>query len=130
MKVIDSSVLVPALSDDGSQGDQARASMRNDQLAAPGLIDVEVVSALRRLVRTEVVGVDRAQNAIDDLPFSPVIRAPHVRLVARVWELRDNLSAYDASYVALAEAMNCPLLTADRKLASAPGIRCEVELLA
>ena len=104
--------------------------MRNDQLAAPGLIDVEVVSALRRLVRTEVVGVDRAQNAIDDLPFSPVIRAPHVRLVARVWELRDNLSAYDASYVALAEAMNCPLLTADRKLASAPGIRCEVELLA
>ena len=104
--------------------------MRNDQLAAPGLIDVEVVSALRRLVRTEVVGVGRAQNAIDDLPFSPVIRAPHVRLVARVWELRDNLSAYDASYVALAEATNCPLLTADRKLASAPGIRCEVELLA
>ncbi len=70
-----------------------------------------------------------ASTALDDLQHLPVRRVPHVRLLPRCWELRRNLSIYDAVYVALAEALDLPLLTADRRLARAPGIRCDVEVL-
>ena len=128
--MIDSSVLVAALTNDEARGEEARDLVVREPLVAPELIDVEVISALRRLVRTGVLDTARAGQAVEDLPFSPVTRAPHKDLVARAWELRDNLSAYDACYVALAEAMETSLLTADKRLASAPGIRCEIELIA
>lgn len=129
MNVVDASVLVPALANDEAEGDKARSLVSNRLLVAPELIDVEVVSALRRLVRTGAVSVTRAHEALRDLPLSPIARSPHAPLVQRMWELRENVSAYDASYVALAEAMDAALITSDRRLASAPGLRCEVELI-
>ena len=89
-------------------------------LHAPHLVDVEVLSALRRLVTSGQATVARAEEAIADLLDLPIERYPHDILVPRVWQLRENFSAYDASYVALAEALAdepVPLLTADARLA-------------
>lgn len=130
MLVVDASVLVTALVDDDADGDEGRGRLRGEDLAAPELIDLEVVSALRRAVSASAVPPRRAALAIDDLISMPLLRAPHHRLLTRCWELRENLTPYDAVYVALAEALGAPLLTADARMASAPGIRCEVEILA
>ena len=130
MLVVDASVLVTALVDDDADGDEGRRRLRGEHLAAPELIDLEVVSALRRAVSASAVPPRRAALAIDDLISMPLLRAPHHRLLTRCWDLRENLTPYDAAYVALAEALGAPLLTADARMASAPGIRCEVEVLA
>ena len=130
MLVVDASVIATALGDDGSDGDIARARLRDQQLAAPELIDLEVTSVLRRQLSAGRLDVRRAQLALDDLVDLAVERAPHLPLLARCWELRDNLTVYDAAYVALAEALGTGLLTADSRLAKAPGLRCSVELLA
>jgi predicted nucleic acid-binding protein len=96
-------------------------------LHAPHLIDVELVHALRRLVyRGELAG-DRAQAARQDFGDLPIGRYPHVALVDRMWELRDDLTAYDAPFIALSEALGVPLVTTDARLARAPGHRAEVE---
>lgn len=129
MIVVDASVLTPALADDGADGDLARAHLRGQVLAAPGLIDLEVSSILRRLVLSERLPVPRAQQALADLIALPLQRAPHLPLLARCWSLRDNLSVYDGSYVALAESLDCVLLTADARLSRAPGLRCIVEVV-
>ena len=125
MIVVDASVVVTALADDGPEGDRVRARLSGEALAAPSLLDLEVISAWRRLLRDE----HRAAKAINDLRRMRIVRASHIELVGRCWELRDNLTPYDAAYVALAEKLDAILLTADRKLADAPGIRCEVELI-
>ncbi len=96
---------------------------------APHLVDVEVVSAWRRLAAAGDLDERRVALAMDDLGALRLDRVPHGRLLGRCWELRSNLTVYDAAYVALAEAMDLPLLTADAKLAAAPGLRCETELL-
>ncbi len=129
MLVVDASVLAVALADDGPDGDSARARLRDQQLAAPELIDLEVTSVLRRQLAAGHLDVRRAQLALDDLLDLPVGRAPHAPLLLRCWELRDNLTVYDAAYVALAEALGTALLTADTRLATAPGLRCPVEVL-
>ncbi len=129
MIVVDASVLTPALADDGADGDLARAHLRGQVLAAPGLIDLEVSSILRRLVLSERLPVPRAQQALADLIALPLQRAPHLPLLARCWSLRDNLSVYDGSYVALAESLDCVLLTADARLSRAPDLRCIVEVV-
>lgn len=129
MLVIDASVLATALGDDGSDGDAARARLRDQQLAAPELIDLEILSVLRRQLSAGQLDLRRAQLALDDLLDLPIRRAPHAPLLMRCWELRDNLTVYDAAYVALAEALDTMLLTADTRLANAPGVRCPVELL-
>ncbi|HEX5610823.1 MAG TPA: type II toxin-antitoxin system VapC family toxin [Solirubrobacterales bacterium] len=129
MIVLDASVLAPALADDGEDGDRVRERLRDEALAAPELIDLEVVSVLRRAVRARNLDERRSGQALTDLATMPLRRVPHLRLLPRIWELRDNLTAYDASYVALAETLGAPLLTADGPLAAAPGIRCEVEVL-
>ncbi|MGH2969695.1 MAG: type II toxin-antitoxin system VapC family toxin [Solirubrobacteraceae bacterium] len=101
-------------------------------LHAPHLVDVEVLSALRRLVASGEATVARADEAIADLLDLPIERYPHDILVPRVWQLRENLSAYDASYVALAEAVAdepVPLLTADARLARAVGDHVDVPVL-
>ncbi len=88
---------------------------------APDLLDVEVVQAFRRLARSGAVSDSRATGAVELLQALPVERRPAGMLVPRIWMLRDNLSAYDAAYVALAEALDCPLLTCDGRSADAPG---------
>jgi predicted nucleic acid-binding protein len=127
--VVDASVLATALGDDGTDGDQARARLRGERLTAPGLIDLEVLSVWRRQVRNGAMDSRRAALALADLAALPLRRAPHRPLVARCWELRDNLTIYDASYVALAEVLDVTLLTADGRLARATGPRCIIEVL-
>jgi predicted nucleic acid-binding protein len=127
--VVDASVLATALGDDGTDGDQARARLRGERLTAPGLIDLEVLFVWRRQVRNGAMDSRRAALALADLAALPLRRAPHRPLVARCWELRDNLTIYDASYVALAEVLDVTLLTADGRLARATGPRCIIEVL-
>jgi predicted nucleic acid-binding protein len=126
--VADASVLVVALADDGSDGDQARARLRGEQLTVPELADLEIASVLRRQMKAGILNARRARLALDDLAALPARRAPHRPLLPRCWELRDNLTIYDAAYVALAEAMNTTLLTGDQKLARAPGPQCPIEI--
>ena len=128
MIVADASILVVALADDGPDGDQARARLSREHLAIPELADLEVASVLRRQMKAGTLDARRARLAVDDLAALPARRAPHRPLLPRCWELRDNLTIYDAAYVALAEAMNTTLLTGDRKLAGAPGPQCPIEI--
>ena len=129
MIVVDASIVVTALADDGADGDLVRERLRGERLLAPEVIDLEVTSAWRRLAAAARLDDRRARLAIDDLLALPLERAPHKPLLHRCWELRNAMTAYDAAYVALAEIARAPLLTADRRLAAAPGARCSVELL-
>lgn len=129
MLVVDASVLAVALADDGADGDAARSRLRGEDLAAPELLDLEVASVLRRQMLAGALDSRRAGFALDDLAAMPLSRAPHLPLLQRSWELRENLTIYDAAYVALAEALGVHLLTGDRRLARAPGPRCQIEVL-
>jgi predicted nucleic acid-binding protein len=127
--VVDASVLAVALADDGQDGDHARARLRGEQLTSPGLVDLEVASVWRRQIRDGAMDARRAALALADLASVPLRRALHQPLLARCWELRDNLTIYDASYVALAEALGVTLLTGDGRLARSTGPRCPIEVL-
>lgn len=127
--VTDAGVLVVALADDGRDGDAVRARLRGELLSTPEMIDLEVVSVLRRLLRSGSIDIHRAELALTDLAEIPLQRASHQSLAQRCWELRDNLTPYDASYVALAELFGATLLTGDRRLARASGPRCVIEVL-
>ena len=129
MIVVDAGVIVTALADDGHDGDRTRSRLHDERLVAPQLIDLEVVSAWRRLVAAGDLDERRARLALDDLHALRMERVPHRAVLRRCWELRDNLTIYDAVYVALAEVMNVILLTADARLTGAPGARCEIELI-
>ena len=108
---------------------EARLFRDDDELHAPQLVDVEIVQALRRLVRTGEVSARRADEAMTDLIDLDLHRHPHVELVNRAWKLRDDLSAYDAMYVVLAEAIDGTVVTCDRPLSQAPGHRARVEVI-
>jgi predicted nucleic acid-binding protein len=99
-----------------------------DAVHVPHLIDLEITQVLRKLVLAGFLTDSRGSEALSDLRDLPLIRYPHQQLIQRIWELRHNLSAYDAAYVALAEALDVPLLTCDSKIAAAPGHRARVEL--
>ena len=129
MLVVDASVLAVALLDDAADGDAARTRLRGEQLLAPALIDLEVVSVWRGLARGGQLDARRARLALQDLRALPLQRVDHGQLVERCWELRDNLTVYDAAYVALAEALGATLLTGDARLVKATGPRCPVEVL-
>lgn len=129
MIVVDASVLAPALADDGADGDRVRDRLRGEQLVAPELVDLEVLSTLRRAARAGQLDQRRSGQALEDLAGLPLRRVSHLSLLPRAWELRDNLTAYDAAYVALAEALDALLLTADGGIGKANGVRCEVEVL-
>lgn len=129
MIVVDASVLAPALADDGADGDRVRGRLRGEQLVAPELVDLEVLSTLRRAARAGRLDQRRSGQALEDLAALPLRRVSHLFLLPRAWELRDNLTAYDAAYVALAEALDALLLTADGGIGKANGVRCEVEVL-
>ncbi|MBL7494348.1 type II toxin-antitoxin system VapC family toxin [Frankia sp. AgB1.9] len=129
MIILDASVLVYAVGEAGSVGERARAVLREAAAAsAPDIADVETVSALRRMWQTGKLDVKGFRVAIDDLATLPLTRYPSRALLRRAYMLRDNLTPYDACYVALAEALGCPLYTADTALANAPGPKCEIRL--
>lgn len=123
-------MLVTALGDDGPDGRRARDRLEGERLAAPAIVDLEVVAAWRRLCAAGQLHSDRAEAAIADLGVLPLDRVPHRSLLARCWELRETVTVYDASYVALAEHLQAVLVTADQRLAAAPGARCSFELMA
>lgn len=129
MLVVDASVLAVALLDSGPDGAAARDRLRGERLCAAALIDLEVVSVWRGLVRGGAVTSQRAELALHDLSSVPLERLPHAALIHRCWELRDNLTPYDAAYVALAEALGCTLLTADRRLARSTGPACRIAVM-
>ena len=129
MIVADASVLVPALVDDGGSGALARERLLASDVHVPVLADVEVLSAVRRAVLAGRLPARRGAEAVQDWSELTVERYPHLPLLARAWQLRDAVSAYDAQYVALAELLDVPLVTAAGRLARAPGLRCTVDLL-
>lgn len=130
MIVVDASAMAEFLLQT-SLGDrvEARLFRDGDEFHAPHLIDVEVAQALRRLVRTGEVPAGRAEEVIADLADFDLRRHSHVDLLGRTWALRNNLTSYDAMYVALAEALASPLVTCDGPLGSAPGHTVRVEVI-
>lgn len=129
MIVVDASVLAPALGDDGQDGDTARARLRDETLTAPEIIDLEVASVLRRQSRSGALDARRAGLALQDRIDLPLQRVAHRRLLTRCWQLRDTVWTYDAAYVALAEALDLVLMTADVRLSRAPGLSARIDLL-
>lgn len=129
MIVVDASIVATALADDGVDGERIRERLTGEELFAPELLDVEVASVWRRASLSGRLPDRRAQQALSDLADLPLIRAPHRPLMDRIWQLKDNVTTYDAAYVALAEALGAPLLTADQALSRAPGPRCQVVLV-
>jgi predicted nucleic acid-binding protein len=127
--VVDASVLSNALGDDGHDGRAARARLGTDDLAGPDLIDVETVAVLRKRWLAGGLTARRFKAAVADLEDLQLERYPTLGLMRRAFELRANVTAYDAAYVALAERLQCTLLTADERLAKAPGVKCPVEVL-
>ncbi len=130
MKVLDASVLVEYL----AGGEYAESSRRGIEsspgwLWAPHLVDAEVGHALRGVVRAGELSPRAARAALDDLLEMRLQRVAHHLLADRAWELRANVSFYDGLYVALAEHLQVPLLTLDARLAKAPGVRAEIELV-
>jgi len=101
----------------------------NETVHAPHLLDVEVAQVLRRYARTGALEPERGQQALEDLAGFPLFRYPHDLFLPTIWQLRANVTAYDAAYLALAEALRAPLVTRDRRLASIPGHRARVELV-
>jgi predicted nucleic acid-binding protein len=127
--VVDASVIAPVVADGGPDGDALRNRLRGETIAGPDLLRIEVMSVIRRQASTATLSDAQASRAVEDLLELPVAVYPVTPLLGRVWALRGNLSTYDACYVALAEALGCPLVTADRRLANAPGSRCPIEVL-
>jgi predicted nucleic acid-binding protein len=123
--VADASAVVAALLNDGP----ARRNLSSLPIHAPHLVDVEVVSVLRRLSLSGQLDPTLAERMINVLANLGIRRHGSTGLLGRVWRLRGNLTAYDATYVALAETLECPLLTSDRRLAEAVGPRCLIQLV-
>jgi predicted nucleic acid-binding protein len=126
--VVDAACVVAGLVDDGPDGRWAESMLASTQLAAPHLMPVEVANILRRAARAGDISDDTASLAHRDLLALDVELFPYEPFAPRVWQLRTNATAYDAWYVALAEALSAPLATLDRKLARAPTVRCTFRL--
>ncbi len=128
--VLDASVVVELLlTTDRGRTVADRIAPMEETLHAPHLIDLEVTQALRRYAATGRLSESRAQQALEDLVDLDMARYPHAMFLDRVWTLRHNATAYDAAYIALAEALEAPLLTSDTALASVPDTRARVELV-
>lgn len=125
MIVLDASAAVSALLNAGP----ARTSLADEAVHVPHLIDAELAHTLRRQVLGRSLAAADGWTALDTWRRLGVVRHPINGLLDRVWELRENVSAYDASYLALAEALGCALLTADARLGRVPGLRCAVTVV-
>lgn len=129
MLVLDASSAVDFLLSVGaSERIEKRVGRPGETMHAPHVIDLEVIQTLRRLVRSGQVSRDRSSAVLEDLADLPLTRYSHVALADRIWELRENVSAFDGAYVALAEALDAPLVTSDAALARAPGTRARIEV--
>ena len=129
MIVLDASATVDwLLQTSAGQRIEHRIYSAKESLHAPHLLDIEVTQVLRRLVREGMVLANRADEAVQDLLDLRLTRYPHFALLPRIWQLRHNLSAYDAAYVGLAEKLRAPLITRDGRLAAAPGHAAVMEL--
>ncbi len=130
MIVIDASYVVEAILKNRRRGAEAREVLKSErEVAVPDTFDAEVVSALRGMWLGGKVDAEEFAQAMDDLCDLPAERYQSRDLVGRAFELRSNVSPYDACYVHLAELLDVPLYTGDRKLSRAPGLRCEVRVL-
>lgn len=129
MLVVDTSIVLAAVTEapEAERAQERLAPAR--RLHAPHLIDVEIVHALRRMVLSRELRAPRARAALEDFGSLRITRYAHAPLQWRMWELRDNLTAYDAAFVALSEALDMPLLTVDARLARASGHGARVELV-
>lgn len=125
MIVVDASAAVSSLLRAGI----ARDRLATDALHAPHVLDSEVVDVIRKLVLRTTLGTNEADTVLATWKRLGFHRYPTIGMVDRIWELRHNLSAYDAAYAALAEALDCHLVTADQRLAAATGVRCTIELV-
>ena len=130
MIVVDASVVIETLLRTSAAESAERWLFDSDEtLHAPHLLDLEVAQVLRRCAAVGEIDQARGREALADLADFPLRRYSHELLLPRVWELRSNLTAYDAVYVALAEALDAPLLTRDRRIAGAPGHHARVEVV-
>lgn len=130
MIVADASAVVEVLLNTDAGGDIAdRLLDREQTIAAPHLLDLEVLQVLRRFALAGDLDAERAEQAVTDFSDLVILRYPHEPLIRRIWDLRSNLTAYDAAYVALAEALDVPLLTRDAGIARSPGHSARVELV-
>jgi predicted nucleic acid-binding protein len=130
LNVVDASVLVELLTKGEHEKAAREAIGRERWVWAPALVDAEVGSALRRQVRVKELSARKAHDALEELFYMRLQRIPLAALAERAWQLRDNVTFYDALYVALAEEAGAPLLTCDARLAKAKGLRTEIELIA
>jgi predicted nucleic acid-binding protein len=127
---MDASVLANVIGDDGEDGHVARQEFRAaGDVAAPDLVDVETVAVLRKRWLAGTITELRFADAIGDLEDLGIDRYPVLQFMRRAYDLRANVTAYDAAYVALAETLDCVLLTADERLANATGPRCRIRVL-
>lgn len=126
MLVVDASVLFEVVADTPDSESIRRLLTRDSEHAAPHLVDAEMLSVIQTKHRTGALDRTAASQAVDDLRSWPGERWPHRPLLERAWELRDTVRGYDALYVALPEAFEATLVTLDRRLANAPGVRCSV----
>ena len=113
----------------GSETVADRLFASDAELHAPHLLDLEVIQVLRKACRAGELDVARASQRFEDYTRLPLVRYSHILFWPRIWELRNNMTAYDAAYVALAESLDAPLLTRDKRLASAPGHHARIELV-
>lgn len=130
MIVVDASALLEVLLRTGAAGAVEARLFGGETLHAPHVIDLEVAHVLRRYERAGELTARRGREALDDLEAFRIERYPHHLFLGRVWSLRANATAYDACYLALAEALGAPLLTRDRRLATVPGHGAKVEVVA
>ncbi len=128
MIVVDASVIAPALTGI-DLGTQVWDRIGDEVVVAPHILDLEVASVLRKSVRAGVLAAPTVRQALTDLAVFDIERYPHTPLLPRVWELHHNFTPYDACYVALAEHLDAVLFTADARLARAPGLRCDVDVM-
>jgi predicted nucleic acid-binding protein len=130
MIVVDASAVLEVLLRTPAAGVvEGRLFGPSQTLHVPHLLDVEVAQVVRRYAASGEIDVERGRMALDDLADLPLRRYPHDFLLPRVWDLRNNLTAYDAMYVALAEVLDAPLLTRDKRLAASPGHHARIELV-
>lgn len=130
MIVLDASVLANGIADDHHDGVRARDALRQaGALAAPDLIDIETIAVLRKRWLANTLNDDRLHAAVDDLQALALDRYPALPLTPRIAEFCATVTAYDAAYIALAEVLDCELVTADQRLAKATGPRCRITLL-
>jgi predicted nucleic acid-binding protein len=127
--IVDASVIAPALADDDADGERARARLLGERLMAPEVLDLEVVSVIRKALLAGTLNRRRAGLALADLVDLDLERVSHRPMLTRIWELHQNITPYDAAYLALAETIGGTLVTGDGRLSRAPGPRCTIEYL-